>query len=143
MDTSMLDFAAQTPERIHLVRYEDLVEDKEAVLSSIWEFLGVPKVPVASEYAPNSSFQTLTQDRTKRTLPQHTYEIEVIRWFYHQGLPALPKTALYRFKKVWHGTTRAALPPWFFKLIDVPHLSMSRNGAVGARTEPSGDYPTC
>jgi len=130
MDASMLAFADEMPERIHLVRYEELIDREEVVLFSVWQFLGVPEAPVASRYAPNSSFSSPDIGRTERaSISRRSYETDVIRWLYERGLPALPERGLARFKHAWHNMTQASLPSWFFKLVEESSPQTFRNEA--------------
>lgn len=45
MNTQLLDFAEQHPERVHAIRYEELVADPEGVLQPMFAFLGEPWEP--------------------------------------------------------------------------------------------------
>lgn len=45
MNTKLLDFAASHPDRVHVVRYEDVVADAEGALKPMFAFLGEPWEP--------------------------------------------------------------------------------------------------
>jgi hypothetical protein len=124
VDAHMLDVRSNQPEQLHLVRYEDLVNDKSKVLNGIYSFVDLSRVEVRSRYEANTSYtDSQSSGSSKRThkskKPERpSHEEKFIRWLYNWGLPLLSVRALVRLKRLLRQNRKSSLPPWFFKLLN-------------------------
>jgi hypothetical protein len=98
------------PERVCIIRYEDLVERREEVLETVCRFLGLPVEEMHSGYAPNTSY---SEGKNATRFPKH--EKKFVRVLYHYGLPIVPANGLRTVKHLLE-ERGAPLPSWFFKL---------------------------
>lgn len=77
-------FAADRPslERVHLLRYEDLVVAPDAALAGILRFLGMEPVPAGLEIRPGINDRYFAQWRARRRGPARSLYIDLVerRW---------------------------------------------------------------
>ncbi|MCS3672011.1 hypothetical protein GGQ21_002681 [Salinibacter ruber] len=124
VDAHMLDVLSKQPEKLHIIRYEDLVNDKSEVLDGIYNFLSLPRLEVHSRYEANTSYtrsQTpklteATHEICKPERPSH--EKKFVQYLYNWLLPLLPARALVRLKRLIGRKSKTSLPSWFFKLLN-------------------------
>jgi len=110
LDAHMREMQNEWPERVCIVRYEDLVEDRDDVIQVICTFLDLPVAEMRAQYAPNTSY---SKGGSEQRRPG--YERRFVKWLYRCGArTVLEKWGRY-FKHALQ-KRRTSLPDWFFKL---------------------------
>lgn len=108
VDAHMQEMKNEWPERVCVVRYEDLVEDRNDVIETVCAFLGLPMMEVEAQYAPNTSYEK------GRERDRPAYERRFVKWLYRCGRLLVPAQGTRKLKHVLQ-ERRTALPDWFFK----------------------------
>lgn len=113
---------ARHPERVHIVQYNNLLNRKSATLDRLCDALDLPRVPLHSQYAANSSYSppsaaSLDEKPPKTAEVRPAYEAMFIRQLYVRVLPNIPLDVLAGLKRVLYPKTCSSLPPWFFRLL--------------------------
>jgi len=110
LDAHMWEMQKEWPKRVCIVRYEELIEDRDGVIESVCTFLGLPFAEIRAQYAANTSYE---EDESERHRPR--YEKKFVKWLYRCGMCTAPAKG-GRYLKHALQERRTSLPDWFFKL---------------------------
>ena len=111
LDAHIREMQREWPERVRIVRYENLVQNQDDVVAAVCSFLGLPVKELHAQYAPNTSYED-GEDK-KRYCSE--YEERFVKRIYRFGMRAAPANMGRNLKHALQ-KRRTSLPDWFFKL---------------------------
>lgn len=109
VDVHMLRMKAAWPERVHVIRYENLCQNKSDVLRGVCNFLDLAPAELRSKYKPNTSYQ---ESRDEHERPKH--EEKFVLFLYNYVLRLIPSRVFRFIKIIYRNIVRRDLPDWFF-----------------------------
>ncbi|MFZ4828184.1 MAG: sulfotransferase family protein [Phototrophicaceae bacterium] len=112
---TLLAYQRATPQRIHLIQYEQLRQHTEATLREVCAFVGVTFEPAMlhTPHRRNTSFSSDANAREHILTEREKQLIQVVSGVMGWIPFALMRWAVARFER-WRGHT--TLPDWFFSL---------------------------
>jgi hypothetical protein len=111
-DRHMLRMRARWPDRVLIVRYEEMTRSPSPIIEQICVHLDLEVGDLSSAYRANSSYSSNRQRRERSEV-----EVAWVRWLHNDALPLVPAGVLIALKNQSNQWQTRALPDWFFKLL--------------------------